>query len=537
MAKPKADIATLASGPLTTRQLENMLMVLVRNEELLKLAKSRLELSYFTDNERLYAVLWSTALGIYEATGCMPTKSSLKAEIEAVMQVDSSWTDQHYARMEFIIGAVFSATIGSAELEYAKCILTKFLRQRLTCHVSRILGDNPHSEASKDILDEAVRKASDIEIVQSGGIDEPFAENWEPAPLNARLTRIPCIDNFLRIGDAAGESYLLLGPYGSCKTTLMVQLSVLRAQQCHEDWIEAGCPKDNQGKVYVFFYEGNKQEYLLRALSTTAQIDRTRLEDFAEKKTKLSTSDTLLDYEKRMFAKKLAHGAKIFGETERRKAAQEWLNPHWRVVDMTGNDKRHKGTNLEADIISSITADLETNGGYCAGVYVDYLLAAAKRHCAANGKDPTKHLRHIIPMMPLNLVNDFGVAHKCPIWCASQLAGAANASAPGRVHDHSDGAEAKNIAEHVAFSFQISKLTHENLAVMRCSKHRRSPPVLDAVIRLDGAMSTVYDVSNQYSIDSVSKTIVSKREADRVVSASSFMKKPVTNEFFHMGGT
>lgn len=512
-------------APLIPRQIENMLIAIIRTESLFKVAKKQLELSYFADVERHYAILWDTAVTLYDSTGGMPSSKALKAEIESRAERDPSLTDQMITKLDLLIEAVFTIPMNDQDIAYARTVLTRFLRQRLVCHISRCLGDGVHHEQASTLLDEAAKKASQIESVHSGAIAEPFSEDWVPAALNAKLTRVSFLDNFLRVGDAPNETYLLMGPFGSCKTTLCVQLSVLRAQQSYEEWLESGKDPAKKGKSYLFFYEGGYSEYRLRALSFAGQIQRSRLEDFGDKKIALSNSNELADYERKLFAKQISHGVNVLGEQERIEVVKRQLNPCWRLIDMTGNSGAPgQGGGLLQEIQSIIAADLETDGGYVAGVYIDYLKAAAERHLTVTGKDHAE-FRHLIGTFAMHATNEIAVKFHTPVWLLHQLSGEANSRTAGVRHDHSAASESKSAPENVAFSFQVSRLTNENLGVLSCTKHRRAPPMSDSIIAVDGQLGVVHDVNHKYAFDSISRSIVPKSEQNRVASATTTKPK------------
>jgi RecA/RadA recombinase len=352
------------------------------------------------------------------------------------------------------------------------------------------------------------------------GLDVPFPTGWEEQgpQVVKRKTGIDYMDYMLNGGKGRKEVYGLLGPSGSCKTTLAVQYAVLQAQQDRVEW-HAQVKKGEKAELpitYYFFYEATIEEFRVRALSCHGQINRTALE--TGEYDKLSTRDTLKPYERRRWAVNLKRGNKVMSESERFKRAQKILNLNLRLVDMTGNDEKNpgRGWGMVDEIAQIIQMDLDQRrhrGQACriGSVIIDYAGAAVKRFLDHEGKDYQSNIRHYIGSFGMQCKNKLANAFDCDVLVLHQFSGKANSMAPGMLPASTDAAEAKNWRENIDFSILVGNPNNDHFAVFGRDKARRAARVANIVVKINGDLSRV-DWAKDFAVDPVRKMIVNKRE-------------------------
>jgi len=381
-----------------------------------------------------------------------------------------------------------------------------------------VAGKTPQSV--RETLEEAAQKAALAESLSAAGIDSSFPEGYENEHVAIHRVPygLPLIDIYLDGGGAAGEIYLLLGPTGSCKTTLLQQLSIRLALSQLSIW-EENNRKTSLGLVYFVTYELPKQTIQIRAVANVADIPFSVLQN----RLPLSTSDTLNDRDRAMFANHLERDLFVPGEIERKRSAERRLNVNWRILDFSGLGREGRmigGGNLE-EIQQRIDADLRTvrRRGlkvHVAGVFVDYLGMMARRHCILQNLDETKYLRSILSNAPDKARRLLSYHFLCPVFMAHQVSANGNALKPGVIPDKSLSAECKTLPENCDFVFVAAKTTDDDkkLTRLNCQKARRAdwqPPV---TLQVQGKYARVVDVGTTWSYDDQSKTFLTVTELD-----------------------
>ena len=170
-----------------------------------------------------------------------------------------------------------------------------------------------------------------------------FGEDWDKyGGIGIFPTGVPFFDALMNGGHAPGEVYGLLGPYGSCKTTLAMMLCVEACRQAHAIHLSTGeCQY-----VFLVSYEAQlRNELRFRGLSYAAQIHRKSLDtmDPVLGLKSLSTAKRLKDYEKKMFHHAIVNDKKVRGEQGRYNAVRPILDKHLIVLDMTGSNSHRRG--------------------------------------------------------------------------------------------------------------------------------------------------------------------------------------------------
>jgi hypothetical protein len=513
--------------PLQEVQKQIMMMHLMRKRSVFLVARAQLKPEHFTTADQPYAMLWSALLDYWEEMGELPRETALIGELDRRIKSDPDLlSSDEIGMLDAMIARAFAMHIQEftdrLALKFLRIFLEDYLADK-TREIFQISERNP-SDIFK-ITAKLAEEAGTFKSLASGASQQAFPQDWDKGkpPITKISTSIDFMNHFLLGGDVAGEVYGLLGPYGSCKTTLMIQLATQRAQQAQADWIisKGQAPL---GIVYSFFYEGSMNEMRVRAISSLAQIDRTKLE------TGEPLSRTIGDlepYERQMFADLLAENRDVFPATKRKELAQMILNRNWVPMDMTGNDPDSpgRGWGLVDEIASIIRTDQTHRHSigqkaYVAGVYFDYVGAAVEQYCQHHNISRREDFRFHINKFGLHAKNRVALTFHCPFWCAHQLSGQANEFSPARIASHTNSSEGKGFAENLDFAFVLGAKTEESLCGIACTKERRAPAQKSLILKIDGALSTIRGTANAYVFDRNTGRIVSAADMHKVRGAS-----------------
>ena len=528
MKMPKRNDEPLMRPPLTSSQKILLFAMLIRKESAFCMAREQLREEHFGPADEKYAILWRVVQRCYEDGGCLPDESTLSVELAAELscRIDNEESTVPDELEEFLTIAFHQLDSERFNDRLAAKYLRMFLEDALAEQARTLFTMSTWSPQDLFSLTTSLaEQASAIQGISGSRLDVPFPEGWDCEGPLVEKWRTGCdfFDYFLggeEGGDSPGEVYGLMGPFGSCKTTTIIQLATNRAVQAYDRWVQGGRtgPKPY---VYYMFWEGTVAEVRVRALATLGQIHRATLAE--GRWSELSTSvSNLKEYERKMFARQLQEGAPVWPEVVRKRWAERRLNQNFRIVDMTGNDPANpgRGTRLVDDVVDVIRQhqrDCENQGerACCVGVYIDYLIAAIDAYASAH-KVRQEEISRKVKRVPLALKNRVAVPFHCPVWIVQQLSGEANALSPGVVPKLTDSAEGKSFAENLDFCFQYGGKTQEMYCVLACGKSRREAPRPPIVVRIDGDLATVRNVSDEYVLDTVSRRIVAKSEMSRI---------------------
>lgn len=502
-------------APLSDRQVEMMLGVLLRRKSAFRKAAPKLKPEDFAPHHKALATLWSVALDFYAEFNSLPSEEDILGEIERRMDEDpSGLTDEEQEMLDGSVSAIYGVKLRSLRTNIGMKFLRYYLEDRLADTARTQMQNTVYTPLNlgglfKDLAD----RATQLQTVEAASTGKPFPKGWRRSAVKIRKTPTRCkfFDTLLNGGQGAKEVIGLLGPHGSCKTTSIIQVATNIAGDARSDWLENG-EEGPLGISYLFFWEGTLDEMRLRALSCVGRIDRSTLED-GEWET-MSTAKTLKPYEKRLFSKKLKMGARVKGERGRCADAQRQLNINLRLIDMTGNDVNNpsRGKGMVDEIAAIIAADQEhlVRQGYepyVAFVGIDYLGAVVERYLDDYPHE-RKHLRHYLRGFPLHAKNKIAIPFDTTVWVLHQLSGDANSFAPGRIPKSTDAAEAKSFRENLDFALVFSNPDPNAHLLVSCDKHRRAPMKPNSIIRIDGHISVLTDVSTHMRRDPQTLQIV-----------------------------
>lgn len=515
---------------LQRRQIENMLMILCRHEPSFLRARQYLHVDLFPARHTGLAAIWAIVNDYYDEFSFLPNEEQIATEFEARVDTDPEFSDDAIEDTDRFISAIFGPdeeTIeGSTKVAFA--YLRQYLEDRLMDRVRSDMMNNrvtPNDTFGR--LQEYTQEASQIQAVEPNPIRPMFEEGWDE---NNELevvkirTGSSFVDCMLKGGIARTEVVGFLGPHGSLKTTMAVQIGTDIAVNARKEWARNG-KEGPLGFCYHFFWEGTLNEMRLRSLSHVGKISRDSLEkgDPAS----LGRGRRLKDYEKKLFASKLGREGALESEFQRYKTAQVLLNDNYRAIDMTGNDPDNpaRGSGLVDEIVSVLLLEkqfYEQQGveWHVDCVTVDYAGAACKRHCLAHNRDPDRFLRHLLGGFNLELKNKVAVAFDCAVLSLHQLNADANALTVAKTGHGTDAAEARNWRENVDFNIVVGNLDQGQRCLISLDKHRRTPGIAEQIIQLQGEICTVVAADKDWTIDPVQRQIVRRDDMAKVYNGN-----------------
>ena len=511
---------------------EMLLAVLVRNKAVFESFRDELLPEHFTEPEQVYALIWSLARNFDKEHSGLIDRQLMMTEISsAIMNNPNLITEEEQDEAEILVDQMFDDEYWEGNIvdsdhynKWGMKAAKRFLSERLASRVQESVRGSGHVVFDvPEMLTHALEEAQRIESIGAVSDANMFPLGWDKAGgICITKTGMKYFDDFLNGGSAPGEVYGLMGPFGSCKTTLAVAITGWAARRAFIRTTKKDTWDGRIGVAFLVSYEARLVDELrIRTLSFAADIHRESLEQMGKKGLgSLSTTGKMKDYEKGEF--QLVTKDKVMepqGERKRAKNAQVMLNKHMRVLDMTGYDdaSRGAGGGYIPEIASKIKAELRRLGPnhYVESVVVDYVGLMAKRHLAATERDENG-LRHLVSGAPSQLRNQIADYFDCPVWAIHQLSGKANEKGPGASYSYTDASESKSFAENVDFNFIVGKPTLDGRCQLVCDKHRRNKGMPPVVLQIDGKMSDVL-LASEYIVDA-NGTIVSKSTAD---SASS----------------
>ena len=524
-----AETTTERRAPLTDRQIELMLAVLIRRESSFLAAKSQLTVDRFASLHRAYAVVWSIVCDYHDEFTDMPNEDYIIGEIESRLDEDpEAMSPEESSMLDQYLTWAFKPPLREMKEKVAFKLLRRYLEDRLIDDARHQLNSSAHTPTNIfGLMQGFTERASIIGAIEPNPLGKPFPKGWdrnESLKITKIKTNMADLDDFMQGGLGQGEVMGLLGPHGSCKTTLGVQVACEWAKAYRAAWKE----NSRQGLpsyVYLFIYEGSVSEMRLRALSHTGQIARDSLE-IGEPRA-LSTASKLRRYERQKFAAKLRKGDRVFGERTRYKLAQGILNDNFRVIDMTGNDVDNpgRGWGMVDEIASLLRTDVEFHRRRgiehrVGGVIIDYVGAAVERYIDMTPNTSHDNLRHLLGKFPLHAKNKIAMAYKCPVIVLHQLSGTANSFSPGKLPKGTDSAECKSFRENLDWLIVVGNPTQEGRALIGLDKQRRGPAKRSVVIQIDGRFCSVLSTDGRWVLDEHTGSIVEAASLRQIATVS-----------------
>lgn len=490
-------------------QLKLLFCVLLRNEAILSDFATRLTVDHFEN--KAHQLLFKIVTAYNAEYSTTPPKQIVTTELNTILTEDQDLLDDSERDiLEDILDTAYDpdfwsdVNFDSPKIEKTvNKFATALAKCRIVSETIRSLTEQADISNLPNMLESAYLAAQTVEeqAVYNKKQDNLFQVSWDiNNPFEKITTGLEFFDIFMGGGAATSEVYLYMAPYGTCKTTVAVQL-----------WAEASkiAAVRTDGKIGLSFYvsyEAPRAELQHRILMYDAQINRASLEGMGKLGMQALGNNPLTpkEYEKHRFKDLIAAGL-FKPERQRAEESIARLNDHCVVLDMTGSDIENPsaGSRGLSEIVNRIKAELRVRGPeyVVQNVIIDYLGLMVDR-------DTTKPVvrgleNHILYQRAVSAIaHNISTKLKTHTWIIHQLSGEANANTnPTRKVHHTDGKGSKSVGENAHFCFASGALTKDGLGMLSCTKHRRYRDVPPVIIKLYGEFNCVVHADN-FVVDS-----------------------------------
>lgn len=504
---------------------------LVQSEELIELFSDTLNVQDMPEDDSDYALVWKIALDYYTEYDKLLELDHFAEQIQDETSENYALvTDEQYQELiEFI--AYASSSDFKLKPNWTKATLRAYLKGiHAAAAAEKMVRGGSVLENISNFLEESSDRLGHIDSIGKTNNQLFFPEGWANKVATATTpTPFKWANSFMDGGERHSEVYGIIAPYGTCKTTLVVQLAVDKARSAHVKWLEAR--KANKKVPYEIFvlasYEATIEELRERALGYGAQIPRSRMEHLTCKEDYTRTVESMRPYEKKLNPS--LHHIKAQGgspllqpEWQRSQSIIPALNNHLVIlnaISMT-EEGNHRSVQSAMLGINEIRTAIETKkrmirkqygDGFpivVSGIALDYLNALMQLVMEKHDL-PSDQLRSQIDKFPLKVKSKLAMHFKCPVWIMQQYKGAAQDSHPLAEMSHADAAECKTFGQNLDFCFTIgNKLMQDgqSLVVVQATKTRRTQGKARKVLQIDGDMNRVIYRSDLY-VDEETRSI------------------------------
>lgn len=519
---------------LDQRSKQLMFAVLLRNESVFKQVQELLT-DQFESHDVVYRVVWETVVEYFNKLEHLPQYELLAAEIEERLKSDPALLSgvEIEQMNEFLTFAydpsTFSLPVETDET-IAKWTLSK-VRQFIVEHALVEMHQNLITEDSiplhvPDVLSKLITRVQNVDSIGSTHNSTAFPDDWETdIALDIRPTNLTFLDHYINGGHVPGELYGVLGPFGSCKSTIAYALSVEQATAAYNRFTNTH-PGSKRRVAFIVSYEDRIKMMRQRSMGYAARISRQVMEGM-KSYADLSTTGSLRDYELREYrdAIRTAGLENTPGERERVQQQKEILNNHLCLLDLTGFDRKGVGGGSIREIAGLINSELRRRDAECACVVIDYMGAMVRRFIAMNDGE-VDNIRHYMAASIIDAKSLLADEFNTPVWLLHQLNGDANSWLGAKIADHTSASEIKSYAENLDFCFSISRIQANNLAVIGCTKHRRAGGQEKKVIHVKGELYRVDDASATYRVNPDTNTIENPHDRARITDTDELRVNP-----------
>ena len=515
--------------PLTGSQKESLFQSALTDGAIYDLlAKSEINSEFFQDLDLHLWYVWEVTEKFYRRQQRLPSLSELKIELEQRIDDPKDFLEdsvvEDMTAFYKILRQSSEPLIGK---DTARAYLQQFILEKSWRGLYQLTSERRQVPVSiPDVLDTLKSDIAAATSIAAEPIPSPFElKQYDPVSTKSKMQPygVPFMDVYLGGGGVAGEVYVVLGPTGSCKTTLLQQLSISLAALQVAKW-EHSNKRHSLGMSYFVSYEMAGPEIMARTYANFAQIDIQKIFEGVP----LSRAGELSPQDQVLFAKAIEYGIRIPSEKERYDLAKRRLGENWRLLDYSGMSLREddvptpeKGSGLWPEIAAQIAADLDYyqkrgQKRHVAGIFIDYIGIMAHRHCQFHDKDPSKHIRIICNESPQNARAYLSYRFRCPVFLAHQLNAAAVKLKPGQIASMTEAQESKTLADNCNAVFVISRPTEDEHRLIRINrqKGRRLPGMGPCILQVQGQYARVREVGSLWSWDELTRQFIPQSEMD-----------------------
>ena len=495
---------------LSARFAQLLMAILVRNTSVFERFRTDLSVEHF--NAEHHQLVYRVLLDHWAENQELPARAELEATVYSYLEEDPEIiSDTGQEALAIFFQYAFSADTftggpDSVKMErFAFRAGSKLLKHHLAIAVSQQAVLQPENTLD-DFFQQAADKAVQFELNSMGSSTHlTFPDNFDKAnPLEIQSTGLSFLDSYMGGGAVKGEVYLLMAPYGTCKTTLAVQLWCTDARRNYAAAL--GSEDETQGISVLITYEAPlSPEIQHRAMMYAATVHRTSLEQMGQEGLDALSNDPEAPkpYEKTRFRDEIASGMFI-PERSRIDDIVPIINEHTLCLDFSGADDSVKGSGYGgvAEIVARIKAELRNRGGkhFVSSIHIDYLGLLCDRDetiVASQGAETHVQYQKAVDRIGNQLSKQFG----CHTWVLHQLSGQANSiQSPTKSMHHTDAKGSKSVAENADFAFVVGNLSLQQLGQISCTKHRRYHKMAPTIIKVNGEFNEVIAPDN-YTVD------------------------------------
>jgi hypothetical protein len=504
-------------------KLDEMMAIVIQNEEAYDAVSEILTIKHARRISEGHALVWKKVRAYRKTHGELPAKGSLVADLNnALGENPDALTDDEKQEVDDFIQYAYDVAEHGKDITKSRAhvrVATETCRQFLeeeTIHDLRemVIRDGSLPTDLPGVLQQKQAELDIIGSLTNGELEKPFPLGWDTRE-HIRLFTTGCssLNDLTGGGWRGGEVILFMGPYGSCKTTMVVDscanLISYAAQEVIEGRTQKRGDKPMTPVVVLMFTEGEKQDYRLRLLANLAKIPWQRLlrmhdlNELCKIPKKVGCTEET-KYELAKFAQHKANKGKgFFPEYERVQIAIDLCNKYLVLLDCTNSeDNPHPIGSGGIDELANVVAGhfRKNKNTYPLAFWLDHASALVDRMAEAGGETIDKIMHLILKRIPRQCKDRLAKKWKAPVGIIHQLSGEANSRSIMAELSHSDAAGSKQIGEYVDFAIITNKPDNEQMARMKCTKHRREPPNPQRVVHVDGAFQRLTDITADYDI-------------------------------------
>jgi len=512
---------------LTPAFVESVLIRLIRTPQATQEVLGILLPEHFTGpDEAHYSLLWRAAQTVYTKYGHI----GYDTLYDTVQLMAATTTSLSPIMLEHLLSESAEApgilrwafhTLDPAKLELGltREMTRAFLSERYVMRPLVAAVESGQTSKLPDIIADVTVRQQRMMQVDVNPVVPAMPDNWAPTPTFVEPTGLAYFDVFMDGGHAPGEVNGILGPMGTGKTMLAVNLAISTGRfQLALPSALIGKPK----RVYLVTYEQSAEEIRKRLLACAAQIAFATLKEMTDPAASFSSKyrGDYKPYEQNRDWERYG-GAAVErpGELERYERERPLLRDVVQIIDLSGiGTQSRSGNGYVEEVSALISADQNRNGNPgVACVIVDYVLLAAKRYMAASNMDESKNCRHVVGDYVDRIKQQVAGRFSTPVWLLHQLNSDGNKGHPAKPTTHNQASESGAFAAALTFCACLStKDVETSCCLLNFSKRRRAGDNVPCkVLHIIGAEASIVDGDEHFVANPMVGKIVRREFADQ----------------------